>query len=384
MPLTHHPRALAAAVGAALLSTLAPLPPSASAATADRRDGSPSPSPVLRTVAALDGPRGVDALGRGRTLVAEADGSISLVVERRHRHSRVVELGSVPAGFLAPAVAATRQGVVWILTAGGEPGTGAATLYQWRRGYDAPVAVRDVAAYQATDPDPANLEGLPEESNPYGLAVLPDGSAVVADAAGNDVVRVGLDGTASTLARVMPRTVAVPEELPDTDPEGNPLPPAGTMIPSESVPTSVAVGRDGAVYVGELRGFPATPGTSQVWRIAPGAEDAVCDPENPYVGSCRLVADGLTSVVDLALDRRGVIYALALSKVSWLGLELGLPGAEVGALHAILRTRRGPRTVELVPGRLTTPGGVDAAGGALYLTGPIFGPGALMKLTWRH
>ena len=40
--------------------------------------------------------------------------------------------------------------------------------------------------------------------------------------------------------------------------------------------------------LGELRGFPATPGTSEVWRVEAGSEDAVCDPENPAVGDCTL------------------------------------------------------------------------------------------------
>ena len=53
----------------------------------------------------------------------------------------------------------------------------------------------------------------------------------------------------------------------------------GTILPSEAVATSVTVGADGFYYVGELRGFPATPGQSQVWRIAPNSVGALCDPE---------------------------------------------------------------------------------------------------------
>ena len=43
----------------------------------------------------------------------------------------------------------------------------------------------------------------------------------------------------------------------------------------------MTVGSDGYWYVGELRGFPATPGTSEIWRIKPGTVGAVCDPEKP-------------------------------------------------------------------------------------------------------
>ena len=45
--------------------------------------------------------------------------------------------------------------------------------------------------------------------------------------------------------------------------------------------TSVTVGPDGYWYVGELRGFPATPGTSQIWRIKPGTVDAIVRPGEP-------------------------------------------------------------------------------------------------------
>jgi hypothetical protein len=76
------------------------------------------------------------------------------------------------------------------------------------------------------------------------------------------------------VARLKPRVVSVPEELPDEF-QGEPLPPAGTPVPSEAVATSVTVGADGSYYVSELRGFPATPGTSQVWRIAPGSVNAI-------------------------------------------------------------------------------------------------------------
>jgi hypothetical protein len=325
----------------------------------------------------FEGPRGVDNVGRGRTLVTEADGTFSLVKERRGREAKVVELGAVPATGIAPAIAAGKRGNVWILTTVGEPGTvGHSTLYRWRHGWDEPKAVKDIAAYQAEDLDPFDLEGAPEESNPYDVVALRDGSVLVADAAGNDLLRVWKNGKTKTVARLMPRTVEVPEELPDTDPEGNPLPPAGTPIPAEAVATSVTVGADGYWYVGELRGFPATPGTSQIWRIKPGSVGATCDPEKPHRGRCHRYADGLTSIVDLDGTRKGIL-ALSLSKMSWLQMELGTPGAEVGGLFLV---RRNGHMRELAEGQLVMPGGVDAGRSGIYVTSPIFGPGTLSRL----
>ncbi len=209
---------------------------------------------------------------------------------------------------------------------------------------------------------------------------LRDGTVLVSDAAGNDLLRVHRNGRIETVARLKTRTVKVPRTAcRANDPEGNPLPPAGTPIDSEAVATSVTVGSDGYWYVGELRGFPATPGTSEIWRIKPGAVGAVCDPEKPNKGHCKRFADGLTSIVDLGAGH-GSIYAVELSKMSWLQMELGTPGSEIGGLFRI----RGHHHEELVPGQLRQPGGVDVSRDDIYLTGPVFGPGSLMKLSSHH
>ncbi|QIX27910.1 ScyD/ScyE family protein [Nocardioides sp. JQ2195] len=331
----------------------------------------------ITTVAELSGPRGVDSIAPGKTLVTQDNGDLSLVVERgRHRDARVIRLSGLPesAGF-SNAVSSS-HGRTYVLTGAGE-GAGSATLYRLMGDDLTPVA--DIGAYQVTDPDPNDLEDFPEDSNPYGVVALRDGTVLVADAAANELLRVWPDGTIRTVARVKPRTVAVPDGLPATDPEGNPLPPAGTQIPSEAVTTSVTVGSDGYWYVGELRGFPATPGTSQIWRIRPGTLDATCDPEAPDQGDCTRYADGLTSIVDLSADRHGHIYATSLSKMSWLAMELEVPGSEVGAIIEL--SHGGQQSREIAEDKVILPGGTDvASNGDLYLTGPIFGPGALMKI----
>lgn len=358
----------------------------------------------LTTVTALSGPRGVDSVGRGLTLVTEDDGTFSLVVERRDGTAEVRELGGLPAaaGF-AQAISAA-HGKVYFLTGGGGAAEGlppgAATLYVWSGGTLEPLA--DIGAYQEDDGDPYDIENVPTDTNPFGLHALKDGTVLVVDAGGNDLLRVWPDGTVKTVAVFKPRVVAVPDDLPEPPAgplrrldRGAPEPePEAPTTPAESVPTSVTVGADGYWYVGELRGFPATPGTSQVWRIKPGSLGAVCDPaaydrrhhraaKHPakHRSSCTRYADGLTSIVDLAADRRGGIYALSMSKAGWLQAESGTPGAEVGGLFRITPHRHHTHVRELVPGKLVLPGGVDVAkDGDIYLTGPVFGPGALMKL----
>lgn len=327
-------------------------------------------------VTGLDGPRGVSVTVDGRVIFAEADGSFSQVQLNNKHKTRVTELGQVPQGFIAPAVGAHSLGRTYVLTPEGEPGSGAMTLYRWISKDQDAEAVADISAYQATDPDPDDLEDFPEHSNPYGLEVLPDGDVLVADAAGNDLLKVSPDGDIVTVVRLKPRMVPVPDGLPDDLPF--PLPPAGTLMPSEAVATSVTVGADGYYYVGELRGVPGTTGMSQVWRIAPDAVDAVCDPEAPDTGDCQRYADGFTSIVDLAADENGGIYVLELVQEGWLKFELGLADP-VGGLFRI--PPGGGAPTELVPGQLILPGGVDVGKDAtVYVTNPVFGPGSLSAI----
>jgi hypothetical protein len=359
------------AAAAVAIGTLIASAPAASAAT--------SLSPVVE---GLDGPRGIAVGPAGRIVYAEIDGSFSEVITKGSNAGRVTQLGKVPETFIAPAVAVRGRGETFVLTTatpppGSPPGPGAATLYRWTPGAGVRT-VANIAAYQQTDPDPYNLEGPPGESNPFGVAALPDGSALVADAAGNDLLRVYPDGHIVTVARLKPRVVPVPPGLPSTF-MGEPLPPAGTLIPSEDVATSVTVGADGYYYVGELRGFPATPGTSQVWRIAPGSVNALCDPQAPSTGACRRYADGFTSIVDLAAGPDGSIYVLELVQQSWLKFELGLVNPPLGGLFRI--PPGGGAPVELAAGQLVLPGGVDVdRDGTVYVTAPVFGPGMVARV----
>jgi hypothetical protein len=337
-------------------------------------EATPGVTPV---VSGLDGPRGVDVGKDGRIVYAESDGSVT-VARKAGGHVTTRQVGTVPAGFVAPAVAFGPRGRIYALTPGGAPGTGAATLYRLQDGTAHIVA--DIGAYQATDPDPFNLKDPPEESNPFGVTVLPDRTVLVSDAAANDLLRVFPgSGRIVTVARLKPRVVAVPDALPDVDPETHEaLPPAGTQLPSEDVATSVTVGADGYYYVGELRGFPATPGTSSVWRIAPGSVDALCDHEHPDTGSCRLYQDGFTSIVDLGAGPDGSIYVVELVQQSWLQWEFGLVDPPIGGLF---RIRPAGGVQELAVGQLALPGGVDVSSdGTIYVTGPVFGPGTVARV----
>lgn len=143
----------------------------------------------------------------------------------------------------------------------------------------------DLAAFAAANPqDPATLGGAPGQettydSDPFDVVGYRGGFAIT-DAAANDVLWLSPWGQLSILDR-----------LPTI-----PTPFNGITINAQPVPTSLAVGPDGALYVGELVGFPGQPGTSSIYRIVPGHVPA-------------LVASGLTSVTAIAFDREGRLLA---------------------------------------------------------------------------
>jgi hypothetical protein len=225
--------------------------------------------------------------------------------------------------------------------------------------------VLDIAAYQATDPDPADQEGNPTESNPYGLAVTRDGDALVADAAGNDLIRVTPAGEARTVARFDVEMVATDHLPPEMG-----LPPT---LPAEAVPTSVTIGRDGTIYVGELKGFPFRPGSSRIWRIDPDADGALCS-ATAAADDCRTHSRGLTAIQDIAIDRgTGKLYVYELAEDGVLAFEAGFETGEFPPAVLLEISRHHRR--EIARGSLSQPGGVVARHGKVYVTDGVMGEG---------
>jgi hypothetical protein len=319
----------------------------------------------------LFNPRGITTGPAGRLLVAESGSGAILQIRLRGTGAPVTStLTSLPAeaeSSLGPVdVAVNGLGNTYVVMSG-PPEAGGGPFGRLIRvlpnGRSKLIA--DIAGYQEGDPDPDDLEGVPEESNPNGLALLGGRRVLVADAAGNDLLLVDAKRRITTVARFKPEEVPWPAGLPFG-------PPPGTPTPSESVPTAVAVGPDGAWYVSELKGFPFVKGTSRIWRIEPGAKDATCDPLQPQTGPCRTVGTGFSSVIDLVFGGDGTMYVLEIVKEGLLSVEF-FDGPPIGALWAV---KDGVKT-ELAPGTLLFPGGVTVSGGSLYVTtGSVFGPDA--------
>lgn len=302
----------------------------------------------------LDNPRGIDIGADGRIAVAEA-GAGRIV---RIRAGSVTTLaGGLPTAtspegeVTGPVNVAFGDERAFALIGAGPHDLDPRFASLLKLGRHGGVRA-DIAGYQATDPDPYDQDGVPDESNPYGLAAIGDGRLLVTDAANNDLLLVGPRGRIRTVARI-------PLHVVSTSHIGDPnLPP---MLPAEAVPTTVAVGPDGYWYVGELTGFPFTPGASRIWRIAPWARNAVCDGDTR--DGCRLFADGFTSITGMDFGRDGSLYVVEIVKDGVLNLFTG--GDATGAL---VRLKRGVRT-ELATGLLTAPADVAVArNGTVYVT----------------
>lgn len=167
------------------------------------------------------------------------------------------------------------DGTVWLLIGqGAVPGAGnpispfSYSLVQLDAATARVLTYVDIYSHEAAnDPDGQGID-----SNPMKLAVGQDGAIYIADAGANSVWR----WTAETGLETFHTW------------DDNP------------VPTSVAVGADGSLYVGFLTGFPFPVDGSRVERWSPA-------------GELLETFGGLTAVVDLLVAPDGTVYAVEMA-----------------------------------------------------------------------
>jgi hypothetical protein len=158
------------------------------------------------------------------------------------------------------------------------------------------------------------------DSDPYSFVPYRGGYAV-ADAGANDLLFVSRTGKVSLLA-VFPTI----REYAKAGTYGKSQKHA-IEAQAQAVPTAVAVGPDGALYVGELGGIPYGVGTSDVYRVLPGHRPTV-------------YARGLTAIGDIAFDREGRLLVLEIDRrgLDDPGLNDGRPTS--GAIIRVARDGR--------------------------------------------
>lgn len=196
---------------------------------------------------------------------------------------------------------------------------------------------REIARLGAFERENNPDEGV-TESNPFDLAALGGGEVLIADAAGNDVLIANRQGEVDWVATLPQEMVSTDHAktlagCPDAPPDLAFICELPEEIPADAVPTSVAVGPDGAYYVTELKGIPATPGESRVWRIEPGSRHVHCD-EAGMEPACSVVADGFTSAVDITFGPDGTAYVVELDEASFLALEIAPEQSLGGTVNA--------------------------------------------------
>ena len=188
------------------------------------------------------------------------------------------------------------------------------------------------------------------DSNPYAVAILPNGDRVVADAGGNTLVRVTPSGQLSTLAVLPPRPAVIDAGtaaafgLPNCE---------GLTMNFDFVPTDAELGPNGMLYVSSLPGGPEGP--------SPLGPRGGVFTVNPSTGALAQIGDGFYGATDLAVDKLGQVYVTELYSNTVSMLSGGGP----------------------VPiATLDQPVAIESYKGKLYVSAGVFGgPGQVVMIT---
>ena len=240
----------------------------------------------------LDEPRGLSVLSDGRLCVAEAGrlaegqkveegptanraptGAVSCVDTQGVRQRIVEQLPyvfyNVTGVSAGPADIAELDGELYLLTGEGE-GTYARTLLKITDPTGPPEVVADFLEFAVATAEPNFFDEIDIFSNPYAMMADPTNDGfLVTDGATGFVLAAGIDGDIEVFSTV----------------EGH------------EVLTGIAFGPGAVPYVTSFSQLPHDTGDGSVLRLASD-------------GSFSVVADGLTTPIDLAFDSEGRMYVL--------------------------------------------------------------------------
>jgi sugar lactone lactonase YvrE len=183
-------------------------------------------------------------------------------------------------------------------------------------------------------------------SNPYDLVNAPEVDGwIVSDPGGNSLLAVDLGGNI--------RDYVVFESFNSPDHEA----------PIEMVPTGIARGLDGAVYVGSLTGYPYPREEAVVWRV----EDLNGDGDAMDEGEVEPFVTGLSTITDITFGPDGTLYIAEFSSDTKAVFEGGDFGENTAANPGrVLRWNEGELTVFV--DNVVSPTGLLATESTLYIS----------------
>lgn len=184
-----------------------------------------------------------------------------------------------------------------------------------------------------------NPDGVVLDTNPFALLSSTSGH-LVADAGGNSLLQIDAGNNISATA-VFPDTPGY-----------------------QAVPTSLAIGPDSALYIGQLTGFPFPVGAANVFRKVPG---------NAYT----VHLSGFTNILDIDFDSLGNLYVLEMAAGGLLNAGTDPRGA------LIQITPGGTRTTIATDGLILPTGMVVGPDDAIYVSnyGVMGGIGEVVRIT---
>lgn len=310
-------------------------------------------TPVTTVATGLAGPRQVADLGRDTVVVAESDSGTIAAVDTRTGAKR-----TLLSGLYAPQGVAYDHGLLYVAVGGppppGEnepqPPAGAVTAALVIANLHGQIIKTiDLLGYElAHNPDGQVqfVDGKPVDalSNPFSVLAQRD-RILVADAGANDVLAVDrATGRVSTF--FVPPTVKESED-PLCTPKAQSNP--GTLG-CDPVPTGVAQGPDGLLYVSTLGAL--VPGAARVYVLT-------------QRGKVVRVIDGLDGVTGLDVDCWGNVY---VAELTYGAPESDSPPPANSGPSSVGRIVRIDRHGDRTPLQVTTPSDVLVKDGRLLAT----------------
>lgn len=281
------------------------------------------------------------------TTVSIGNTSRIVKIDEFGKQTEIARLPSIALGMesLGGARLALQDGVLYATSGGWNPDMGETAMPLTGAVVKVDGAnVSEIAQIWKLEKE-KNPDGTLVDTHPYGILAGPDGNLWVADAGGNDLLKVNPATGAISVAAVFPGLPA---------PMSNPA--RGGKNETDSVPTAVAVGADGGIYVSYLSGAPFLPGSAKVVKVA--ANGAISD-----------YATGLTTLTDLRLAPDGNLYATSFG-------QFGEQGPTPGT-GAIVRIKPGGASETVVTGLdFATSLAFNAAGDAYVAVNGVGAPGS--------